>query len=272
MKKPTRTPLSEVQLEDAARLRAIYQRRVKESKDRGDKPPLNQTEVGERCEWKSPQSMVSQYLNGHAALNLDALVKLAKVLDFEPAEVSPSLASGIFRLPAPGASLPTDAQAQRSVPQSPFPAGWDPEAAEDKYAHIPQLTAKAAAGLGAENPHVESNTTLAFKRDWLKTKGVKAENLLVIYADGESMWPTINDHDVLLVDKSKIEPVDGQVFVLSSTDKGAIVKRLVKTALGSWIIRSDNEDKDEFGDIVLSRSDVNEHRIIGKVIWRGGDL
>jgi phage repressor protein C with HTH and peptisase S24 domain len=272
MKKPTRTPLSEVQLEDAARLREIYQRRVKESKARGDTPPLNQTEVGERCEWKSPQSMVSQYLNGHAALNLDALVKLAKVLDFEPAEVSPSLASGIFRSPILGSTSAPDGSSLANAPQSPFPAGWDSEAIDEKYAHIPQLTAKAAAGLGSENPHVESNTTLAFKRDWLKAKGVKAENLLVIYADGESMWPTINDHDVLLVDKSKIEPADGHVFVLSSTDKGAIVKRLVKTALGSWIIRSDNQDKDEFGDIVLSRSDVNEHRIIGKVIWRGGDL
>lgn len=272
MKKPTRTPLSEVQLEDAARLREIYQRRVKESKDRGDKPPLNQTEVGERCEWKSPQSMVSQYLNGHAALNLDALVKLAKVLDFEPAEVSPSLASGIFRLAIPGAASSPDAQPQQDAPQSPFPAGWDSEAVDEKYAHIPQLTAKAAAGLGAENPHVESNTTLAFKRDWLRAKSAKAEHLIVIYAEGESMWPTINDHDVLLVDRSKIDPADGQVFVLSSTDKGAIVKRLIKGPLSGWIIRSDNEDKDQFGDIILSRSDVNEHRIIGKVIWRGGDL
>ena len=73
-------------------------------------------------------------------------------------------------------------------------------------------------------------------------------------------------------DKSKIEPADGHVFVLSSTDKGAIVKRLVQSPLGGWIIRSDNEDKEEYGDLLLSRSDVNEHRIIGRVIWRGGDL
>lgn len=268
MSKPIRTPLNEDQLADAERLKKAYQRKVAESKANGDQPALNQTEVGAKCGWNSPQSTVSQYLNGKVALNLEALLKLADVLDFEPGVVSPTLAGGIKRVSAGSDAI----QKATTAANTPFPAGWDSEAADEKYAHIPQLTAKAAAGLGSENPHVESNTTLAFKRDWLRAKGVKAENLIVIYAEGESMWPTINDHDVLLVDKSKIEPADRQVFVLSSTDKGAIVKRLVKTALGSWIIRSDNEDKEQYDDLLLSRSDVNEHRIIGRVIWRGGDL
>lgn len=270
MNKPTRTPLSDLQLADAVRLREIYNKRVRESKDRGDLPPLNQTEVGERCEWKSPQSTVSQYINGKVALNLDALVKLSKALDFDPAEVSPTLASGITRITDQGAG-PATGQGQVAA-KTPFPVGSDTEAVEDKYAQIPQYSAKAAAGLGHENPHVESLATLAFKRDWLRAKGVKAEKLIVIYADGDSMWPTINDHDVLLLDTSKTDPIDGQVFVLTSTDKGSIVKRLVKTPLGGWILRSDNDDCDDYADIVLARSELNEHRIIGKVIWRGGDL
>ena len=268
MNKPIRTPLSEEQLADARRLTDIYKTRVKESKIRGDIPPLNQAEVGERCEWKSPQSTVSQYMTGKVALNLDALVKLSKALDFEPYEVSPSLAAGIRRtahdLPKPASS--------KEPANTPFPAADDVNGIEDKYAFIPQYTAKAAAGLGHENPHVESVATLAFKRDWLRVKGANPKNLIVIYADGESMWPTISDHDVLLIDTSRVDPADGHVFVLSSADKGAIVKRLVQTALGSWIIRSDNEDKDDYPDQLLSRSEINEHRIIGRVVWRGGDL
>ncbi|VTQ04468.1 cI repressor protein [Pseudomonas aeruginosa] len=112
---------------------------------------------------------------------------------------------------------------------------------------------------------------MAFKREWLKAKGVSPKSLAVIYADGESMEPTINDGDVLPVDLSKIEPEDHQVFVLAGSE-GAIVKRLVSSPLGRWIIRSDNEDKAEFPDRNLSREDNDEHRIIGKVIWRGGDL
>ncbi|HGF1373746.1 S24 family peptidase [Pseudomonas aeruginosa] len=94
---------------------------------------------------------------------------------------------------------------------------------------------------------------------------------VIVKADGESMEPTINDGDVLLVDLSKIEPEDQQVFVLAGSE-GAIVKRLVSSTFGRWIIRSDNEDKAEFPDRNLSREDNDEHRIIGKVIWRGGDL
>jgi phage repressor protein C with HTH and peptisase S24 domain len=269
MRKPIRTPLNPEQLADAERLKKAYLEKVAESKAKGEKPALNQSEVGEKCGWNSPQSTVSQYLNGKVALNLDALLKLADVLGIkEPWKISPTLAGGLKRV----AAISSTPNGSANAANTPFPVGGDAEAAEDKYAHVPQLTARAAAGLGSENPHVESNTTLAFKRDWLRTKGAKAENLLVIYAEGESMWPTINDHDVLLVDKSKIDPADGHVFVLSSTDKGAIVKRLVQSPLGGWIIRSDNEDKTEYGDLLLSRSDVNEHRIIGRVIWRGGDL
>ncbi|MCY1465794.1 hypothetical protein D9M71_839890 [compost metagenome] len=85
------------------------------------------------------------------------------------------------------------------------------------------------------------------------------------------MWPTINDRDVLLIDRSKVEPADGQIFVLAHGEK-TVVKRLIKTPLGSWYLRSDNDNKEDHPDRSFLRSDTNEHRIIGKVIWRGGDL
>lgn len=265
MKKPIRTPLSAEQLADAKRLHDIYKIRVKESRAHPDMPVLTQTEVGERCEWKSPQSTVSQYMTGKVALNLEALVRLSQALDFEPYEVSPTLAAGIRR------AAPTIDRAAEAA-NSPIPAQSDvPDAEDDRYAFIPQYDAKAAAGLGSENPHVEIRSTLAFKRDWLKVKGAKPDQLIVIYAEGESMWPTINDRDVLLVDRSWIDPVDGQVFVLAGAD-GAIVKRLVQGPLGKWILRSDNDDKENYPDRHHLHSNGNEHRIIGKVIWRGGDL
>ncbi|QLG93552.1 LexA family transcriptional regulator [Pseudomonas yamanorum] len=267
MNKPVRTPLNAEQLADAKRLSDIYKLRVREAKEKSA-PPLNQMEVGERCGWNSPQSTVSQYMTGKVALNLDALVKLSKALDFEPYEVSPTLASGIRRA-APGQSK---GESRKDAANTPFPAGDDVEAIDDRYAFIPQYDAKAAAGLGSENPHVEIRSTLAFKRDWLKAKGVNPKHMIVIYAEGQSMCPTVDDHDVLLIDTSRVEPADGQVFVLSNTDKGAIVKRLIKSVFGVWIIRSDNEDKDEYPDRTLSRNEINEHRIIGRVIWRGGDL
>ena len=266
MNKPVRTPLNEEQLADAKRLSEIYKLRVRQAKDRKDSP-LNQMEVGERCGWNSPQSTVSQYMTGKVALNLDALVKLSRALDFEPYEVSPTLASGIRRA-SPGHPK---GDAPKDAANTPFPAGDDAGVIDDRYAFIPQYDARAAAGVGHDNPHVEVKSTLAFKRDWLRLKGANPTTLIVIYADGDSMWPTIDHHDVLLLDTSKTDPVDGHVFVIASNDKGTIVKRLIKRG-DSWIIQSDNPDGNKYPDIVLPDGEIYEHRIVGRVIWRGGDL
>lgn len=142
----------------------------------------------------------------------------------------------------------------------------------DDYVGISQLTASASAGPGEENSHVEIRGVLAFKAEWLRAKRVKPENLTVIYAKGESMWPTISDHDVLLVDESRVEPVDGSVFVLKSQERGTIVKRLIRSDFDGWIIRSDNPDKITYGDETLPDGEIYEHHILGQVIWRGGDL
>ncbi|WP_212810946.1 LexA family transcriptional regulator [Pseudomonas sp. Ost2] len=280
MKKPTRTPLGAEQLADARRLSDIYKVRARESKARGDLPALTQTEVGEQCGWSSPQSTVSQYMNGKVALNLDALIKLARVLDFEPSEVSPSLAGGLKVLAAtdygtltisPASSLgeKVDAYGTKSAvaEEAPSAVGLG-----DRYSFINQHTAKAAAGDGEENPHIEIRGVLAFKSDWLRAHRLNPKNLDVIYAEGGSMEPTINSGDVLLVDQSKIDPRDGQVFAMHSESKGTIVKRLVKSDFDGWIIRSDNPDKARYGDQVLRDDEINEVRIIGRVVWRGGML
>ncbi len=145
------------------------------------------------------------------------------------------------------------------------------EDVEEKYTLIDQYDARAAAGSGYENQHFALRNTLAFKTEWLRAKGAKAKNLKVIYAHGESMLPTISDRDVLLVDESCIEPVDGQIFVMGTVD-GDIVKRLIQTEYGDWVVCSDNPDKTRYPDKELSEEEINEHRLLGRVIWRGGDL
>lgn len=250
MKKDSRKlPLTDEQIRESDLLKAIYTRKKPELGFTQDKIAAD---LGEGVS----QGAVSHFMNRRTALNIKAASVFAKHLKVPVEEFSPRLASELKSLT--DTTTPSDDESNSEN--------------DDNFAYIPQYTAKAAAGLGYENPHVESVNTLAFKREWLRAKGLNAKHLIAISADGDSMWPTINDHDVLLLDTSKTEPADRQIFVLTSSDKGAIVKRLIKTALGGWIIRSDNDDCDDYADVVLARSEVNEHRIIGKVIWRGGDL
>lgn len=143
---------------------------------------------------------------------------------------------------------------------------------EPGYTGVLQLTARGSTGDGDDNPHVEIRGVMAFKSAWLRANNLNQKHLDVIYASGNSMEPTINDGDVLLVDESKIEPKDGQIFAMQSESKGTIVKRLVKSDFDGWIIRSDNPDKARYGDETLRDGEINEVRIIGRVVWRGGML
>lgn len=266
-KDPRKLPLSDWQLEDSDRLKDVFQKKRGALK-------LTQEKLAEALGEGVTQGAISHFMNRRTALSFKAAAVFAKLLEVPVSEISPTLAAEMeeMGLSSQASDGKQASSRETAAANSPFPAGADGTSIDDRYEFIPQYSAKAAAGFGHENPHVELVATLAFKREWLRVKGVNAKNLIVIYADGESMWPTIDDHDVLLVDKSRAEPADGQIFVMASADKGAIVKRLVQSPLGGWIIRSDNEDKDEYPDLLLSRSEINEHRIIGRVIWRGGDL
>ncbi|AVD82669.1 cI repressor protein [Pseudomonas sp. SWI6] len=270
-KNSRKVPLADWQVEDSKRLKALYNQKRAEL-------GLTQDRIAAELGDGVTQGAVSHFMNGRTALSLRAASVFAKALQVPVSAFSPRLAEELDALLYhPNVGNPTkewsepidDVGRVRAV--SPLPEGSDEEELNGRYAYVPQYDAKAAAGLGSENPHVEIRSTLAFKREWLKVKGAKPDQLIVIYAEGESMWPTINDRDVLLVDRSKVDPVDRQVFVLAGAD-GTIVKRLIQGPLGQWVLRSDNEDKESHPDRYYLRSNGNEHRIIGQVIWRGGDL
>jgi phage repressor protein C with HTH and peptisase S24 domain len=275
MKNSRKVPLADWQVEDSKRLKALYNQK------RGELA-LTQDKIAAELGEGVTQGAVSHFMNGRTALSLRAAAVFARALQVPISEFSPTLSEQLAALQAQPliAAVGAFGSQHRDKPDNavedaksstPLPDGSDHDALDGRYALVPQYDAKAAAGLGSENPHVEIRSTLAFKRDWLKDKGAKPDQLMVIYAEGDSMWPTINDRDVLLVDRSRIDPVDGQVFVLAGSD-GAIVKRLIQGPLGQWFLRSDNDNKEQYPDRYHLRSNANEHQIIGKVIWRGGDL
>ena len=97
-----RRELTETELADAARLAAIFDARRKQAAD--SKRKLTQESVALSCGWAG-QSAFGQYVRGYVPLNLDALLKLSRALNFSPEEVSPSLA----------ATLPAVANSQQTV-------------------------------------------------------------------------------------------------------------------------------------------------------------
>lgn len=140
------------------------------------------------------------------------------------------------------------------------------------YALIPQYTARASAGNGYHNDHVELKEGLVFKRDWLARLSLKEDACCVIYAEGSSMEPTISDGDVLLIDRSSTLPRNGKVYAIQRPDGSHSIKRLIQSFSGEWIIRSDNPDKTLYPDEPISADALQHIEIIGRSVWGGGGM
>lgn len=82
-------PLSPEQLEDAARLKAAWE------KYKAVHEGASQEKIAAECGWKT-QGAFNQYLLGKIPLNLVALLKMCKAMgDLDPFEISPRLAADL---------------------------------------------------------------------------------------------------------------------------------------------------------------------------------
>ncbi len=131
---------------------------------------------------------------------------------------------------------------------------------------IPMMQGRISAG-GGLVPDERPEIALAFRRDWISRKG-DPRNMSVIRVKGDSMSPTLQEGDVILVNHNiKSVTPDGGIFAI--TDGGQIsVKRIaVNVAGGMLYIISDNKE-------LYSPYPADPAQVIinGKVIWYGRDL
>jgi phage repressor protein C with HTH and peptisase S24 domain len=107
---------------------------------------------------------------------------------------------------------------------------------------------------------------LAFKKEWVQAR-LKAEprNLLLIEAVGDSMAPTLEDSDLLLVDLGEPRFRHDGIYVLRR-DQELEVKRLQRRPDGAVNIISDNP---AYQASVVPGDSV---QIMGRVIWAAGRL
>ena len=134
----------------------------------------------------------------------------------------------------------------------------------DEFTTIPGYAVFASAGHGANITDEPLAEPMAFRTDWLRREGFDPAKMAVIRAKGDSMEPTINDGDVILIRlKNGEAPRDG-LYVLR-LDGGLFVKRL-QFDLGGVRIISDNplyKSRD------LSKAELAELDLVGRVVWAG---
>ena len=144
------------------------------------------------------------------------------------------------------------------------------KASNDDYVMIDQYYVAGSCGSGALIGDVTVKGGLAFKRDWINAMNVDSKNLATIYAQGDSMSPTIEDGQVLLVDKSAIQPQSTKIYIIC-IDGQLYIKRLVNL-YDKWVMRSDNADKSSYPDIEISADTMSEVDVQGRIVWQAGTL
>ena len=161
------------------------------------------------------------------------------------------------------------AQFEGNATLTQYAIGIADDSNRDAWFEIPYYYAKGACGNGSENGSDEIKGHLRKETTWLKKYNVKQENLFVVYADGDSNADFIMDGDMVIFDKSKTEPEDGEIFFIKHP-AGDRIKTLKRKANGNWIISSRNHDKLRYPDEEITEEEAEHIQILGRYVYRQG--
>ena len=142
----------------------------------------------------------------------------------------------------------------------------DIDASYGELVPIARVAARAPAGSDAIAGSETMRPAFAFDPRWLKgLTDSAATRLSVIRVEGDSMAPTLNAGDDILVDLADgPERMRDGIYVLR-VDDALLVKRLALHPVGRRVtVQSDNP---AYGDLPDCRQD--EINCIGRVIWAG---
>ena len=128
---------------------------------------------------------------------------------------------------------------------------------------IPMVEAVLSAGQGSFEVNEHSERKYSFRRDFLRRKGNHKE-MVLLRVSGDSMSPSIENGDVVLLDQSQRNPHPGMIYAVGVEDM--VYLKRVDAQPGKLILYSDNR---EYAPIEIdTRGDLeNQARIIGRAIW-----
>jgi hypothetical protein len=127
---------------------------------------------------------------------------------------------------------------------------------------IKKLNVGASAGPGALNDVESLAGKIGFDEKWLRKIGVDPAHLSLIRVEGESMSPTLNDGDDIMVDRTAADgPLRDGIHVIR-LDDALMVKRLAKGPGSRLSVMSDNPAYPDWPDV-----DPAALTIVGRVVW-----
>lgn len=139
----------------------------------------------------------------------------------------------------------------------------------DGMVPVKRTPVRASAGPGALVSEEMGRPYFAFDERWLKAlTGSPSDKLSIIRVEGDSMAPTLNPGDDILVDLGdREERLRDGIYVLR-IDEALVVKRIALHPVGRGVtVQSDNPAYPDWPDC-----DLAAIHCIGRVVWAGRKL
>ncbi len=136
----------------------------------------------------------------------------------------------------------------------------------DGLVPVMRVAVRASAGPGALVAGEIAKAYFAFDGRWLKAlTGTPAAKLSIICVEGDSMAPTLNAGDDILVDPSDCDERLRDGIYVMRVDDSLVVKRIALHPVGRRVtVQSDNPAYPDWPDC-----DMAEIACIGRVVWAG---
>ena len=130
---------------------------------------------------------------------------------------------------------------------------------------VPKLAIGASAGAGASVEGEPVEGEVAFDPKWLRDLGADPRALSIIRVEGDSMAPTLNDGDDILVDGGDaVGRLRDGIYVLRMDDV-LMVKRVSRApGQGRISVISDNPHYRSWDDLPMATV-----QLVGRVVWTG---
>lgn len=129
---------------------------------------------------------------------------------------------------------------------------------------IEKVKARPRAGTGGLETDSRTDGLYSFHSSFITRKGGSEKTMKLFEVAGESMTPTLNDGDMIMVNTKETEVRSGRIYLLRIGEE-LMVKRLENRPGGVLLIRSDNKD---YEDLPVNLTEVDgDIEIFGRMVW-----
>ncbi|MEO5333302.1 MAG: helix-turn-helix transcriptional regulator [Magnetococcus sp. YQC-5] len=136
-----------------------------------------------------------------------------------------------------------------------------------EYVMVPRYDVSASAGYGSFIDGENIIDKMAFRRNWLRQDmGLQIEHVVVIDVMGDSMQPTLQPGDQILVDLRTQTSMAANAIYVIQVGGALLVKRLQRMISGAISVVSDNQ---LYKPELVPPGEQDQLHVVGRVVWAG---